>query len=396
MFKKRLRQAGALLCCLAVVLSQGMMAVHADELDDLRAEKDKLRAEQAAVQKELDSVRADKKDQLTYLATINRKIATIEKSIKNAKATIQLREADIAARNAEIDAYQFQIEQNFDLFKERLREMYMESASGTVLGLLLSSTSFTDFLLSAEVVRRMSESDNALIDQLSADKAAVEAIMIDLQQKKADLEAEKQELEQDKKELEDLKKEANAVLNTLTEKEKETRKRVEKLTAELVKNQAEINAIVALKSDLLEYVGGDYMWPMPGWTMANISSGYGGRYVSGVYNFHSGMDIAGVGAISGVPIKNQPFYAANSGKVVYVRSYSYGYGNHLLIDHGGGNFTLYAHASSIAVREGDWVNRGQHIGNVGSTGWSTGYHLHFEVWVNKQHTNPANYSYSQT
>ncbi|MBQ5707420.1 MAG: M23 family metallopeptidase, partial [Peptococcaceae bacterium] len=125
-----------------------------------------------------------------------------------------------------------------------------------------------------------------------------------------------------------------------------------------------------------------YVWPCP--SSKKITSKYGYRIhpIQKVKKMHTGID---VGAKKGTDI-----VAAAGGKVIMAKYYG-GYGNCIIVDHGGGMSTLYAHMSAYVAKEGDWVSQGQVIGKVGSTGNSTGPHLHFEVRVNGQHTNPSNY-----
>ena len=133
-----------------------------------------------------------------------------------------------------------------------------------------------------------------------------------------------------------------------------------------------------------EYVGGIFAWPVPGFSY--ISSDYGWRFNN--TNYHTGVDITG----SGVYGKN--IVAANTGTVAFVQTTytpNVGYGKYIIIDHGGGITTLYGHTKEIYVKVGQKVSRGQKIAAVGSTGWSTGPHLHFEVRKDKKHTNPWPY-----
>jgi murein DD-endopeptidase MepM/ murein hydrolase activator NlpD len=135
------------------------------------------------------------------------------------------------------------------------------------------------------------------------------------------------------------------------------------------------------------YVGGYFAWPLPGYSW--ISSPFGWRTLYGKPDFHTGIDIAGRN------VYGKPIIASNTGQVVKVAYYTTGYGYHVMIDHGDNNWTVYAHMSSIAVKQGEWVNQGQVIGYVGSTGNSTGPHLHFEIRINGERKNPLDYvSYS--
>lgn len=146
----------------------------------------------------------------------------------------------------------------------------------------------------------------------------------------------------------------------------------------------EIEKIILANAGNDEYVGGDFLWPVKGYN--HISSYYGWRFNN--TDFHTGIDITGSG------IYGKPVRAANAGKVIFVQT-TYtagkGYGKYVIIDHGGGRATLYAHMSAVSVSLGDWVAQGDKVGEVGSTGWSTGPHLHFEIRIDGKKTNPMNY-----
>ena len=149
------------------------------------------------------------------------------------------------------------------------------------------------------------------------------------------------------------------------------------------KLQEEIRAALAGKGDE-EFVGGEWLWPVNGYY--GITSKFGYRYhpLTGVYKMHTGVDVAGSG------INRKPIRAANSGTVLKA-GYNVGYGNYVVIDHGGGYTTLYGHASSLAVSAGQKVSRGDTIAYVGSTGYSTGPHLHYEIIQNGERKNPLSF-----
>ena len=137
------------------------------------------------------------------------------------------------------------------------------------------------------------------------------------------------------------------------------------------------------------FVGGEWIWPVP--TNGHISSLYGRRKIYGVWEHHTGIDIA-TGWGEGWPyINGQAIVASNSGIVKTAIYSNRGYGNYVVVDHGGGLSTLYAHMSKRLVSKGQKVAKGDVIGLVGSTGYSTGPHLHFEILKNGDDTNPMNY-----
>ena len=196
-----------------------------------------------------------------------------------------------------------------------------------------------------------------------------------------------EEYEKRIKELEKQLKEAKNSIQDLAAMQKEYEANYEELSAMQKQIQAELLDIYKnLNTSNEAYVGGEMMWPVPGYS--KISSYYGWRFDN--TDFHTGMDITGSG------VHGAPVVAANTGTVVHTKTcpyngYSYGYGTYIIVDHGGGITTLYAHLSSIDVKVGDIVVMGQRIGRVGNTGWSTGAHLHFEVRINGEHTNPLPY-----
>ena len=153
--------------------------------------------------------------------------------------------------------------------------------------------------------------------------------------------------------------------------------------------QAEVDAIYAKIKSVGEYEGGIMLWPVEGYQ--TVTSDYGWRF--GGTDFHTGIDIARLNA-RGEGIYGKPIRAASDVTVVFTQTtytYGRGYGIYLIIDHGGGISTLYGHTCGLNVKLGDKVKRGQTIAFVGSTGWSTGPHLHFEVRVNGAYTNPWPY-----
>ena len=195
--------------------------------------------------------------------------------------------------------------------------------------------------------------------------------------------------------LEDKKNELAALLQTLNSKLSAT----EAQEAAAKETQREVYAEYLAAKEAVEkefqssgnsnFVGGDWIWPVP--SNGYISSGYGARTLYGVYDWHTGIDIS-TGWVEGWPaIDRKPIVASNSGIVTKAHYGTTGYGYYVIIDHGGNNFTLYGHCSSLAVKVGDYVSQGQTIAYVGSTGNSTGPHLHFEIRLNGSCVDPAPY-----
>ncbi len=190
-------------------------------------------------------------------------------------------------------------------------------------------------------------------------------------------------MESNKKKLDELCTQSENQIKDLQKDEEKLRKAEEENEKEEKKLQAEIKKMLEeLAKQNSVYVGGTFTWPCPGYY--NITSEFGMRFhpTLKVNKLHTGMDI---GAPRGAKV-----VAANAGTVIRATTNA-SYGNYVMIDHGGGYTTLYAHMSVLSVSKGDKVTKGQQVGKVGSTGYSTGNHLHFEVLVGGEWVNPMNY-----
>ena len=203
-----------------------------------------------------------------------------------------------------------------------------------------------------------------------------------VEEKRAEIESEKLKLSSKKEELDEQKAEADALLSQIAADKAVLQQEQVKIDKEMQKAREALDAIIARKtaeSDEANHVPGAWRWPAPGYK--RISSKFGWRSWSNSY--HKGIDIA---APMGANI-----IASKGGKVVTSSFDAGGYGNYVIIDHGGGYMTVYGHLRSRAVSVGQQVNGGQSIGACGSTGRSTGPHLHFEIRVNGVAQNPTNY-----
>ncbi|MEE1043133.1 MAG: peptidoglycan DD-metalloendopeptidase family protein, partial [Clostridia bacterium] len=325
----------------------------------LNSDKQEIRDEINALQEQKDSVMAEKKildDEVTVLETeiaeINAKIDEIQGQID--EVTIELEDA--AER----------LEKQYEAYKTRVRVMYENSSVG-YLEILLSAESIGDFFARLEIVSQIAEYDSNLVAKLKAEKQKI-------QDKKDELELLKQEQVDSRTSLESKKSDLDAKMAKRDAIIKQINSSKSTLEAELKKIEDEekkVRAQIArLASGGTVYTGGAMMWPTP--SCRYITSYYGWRLhpVLGYEKLHTGIDI-GAGY-------NAKIIAAESGTVI-TATYNSAYGNYVVVDHGGGVCTLYAHQSSMAVSVGQYVLAGDTIGYVGSTGYSTGPHLHFEV-----------------
>ena len=354
-----------------------------DELENLGSQLKDLQEQQNAIQKNIDKAKSDKEKALAQKQQIDSQISLTRQQIQLVNEKIALLSDNIAQKEAQIQQKSEEIDENYTLFKKRIRSSYL-SGDASTLGLVLGSDSFYDFLTRAEIVGRIAQRDQDVIDQLISDKESIELDKKQVETDRAEVESSKEQLDQLTASLNQQLGQTQQQLQDISALEEQFNKDKAATQAEMAAIQADIDAIYAKLDSMGDFVGGQFGWPSPSYS--NITSYYGWRFNGS--DFHTGIDI------SGANIYGTPVVASNSGKVVFVNT-SYtpgkGYGKYLIVDHGGGYTTLYAHNSEIVVNVGDYVTRGQTIAKVGSTGWSTGPHIHFEIRINGKHTNPLEY-----
>ena len=221
-----------------------------------------------------------------------------------------------------------------------------------------------------------------LVEQAAKQKQKVEEIVETLETQKEEIVLKKKEQQKISQVLENTKTSRKYYLAKLTEKEMQIQTQIEEYKMQMAKVEIEIRKLSVAESFGEDYIGGDMIWPIPGHT--RITSQYGMRThpITGLYSLHTGTDV-------GAPIGTN-FVAMASG-VVTKAGYNKFYGNMVIIDHGGGVQTLYAHGSEILVQLGDLVSKGDTVLKVGSTGYSTGPHAHFEIRIEGKAVNPLDY-----
>lgn len=361
-----------------------------NQISDLQDEQIKIQQEMQDYNNKITSIKDDKKKQQAIANTIDEKISITQKAIDVGLQKIQLTNKYIFDKKQEIAGKEKDIEETLQLFRDRVRAIYMTggySDNANSLIMLFSSDSVSEFLTRSEYLERIAEHDKEIVAGLRDELIKLEEEKKVLEAEKAALEEEKAALEKDQEELEKQLKEAKSSIHDLSAMQKEYEANYEELSAMQKQIQAELLDIYKnLNTSNEAYVGGEMMWPVPGYS--KISSYYGWRFNN--TDFHTGIDITGSG------VHGAPVVAANTGTVVHTKTcpyngYSYGYGTYIIVDHGGGITTLYAHLSAIDCKVGDIVVMGEQIGRVGNTGWSTGAHLHFEVRIDGESVNPISY-----
>ncbi len=370
--------------CFSMFSFYGVQEVEAATREELKKEMEEAQARLVEINKEIakakDEIAAAKQRAATYAE----RMELTKKQIDLMQRSIDIKREELRVKQQELDDKEREHDETYALFKRRLRAMYMNN-NVTTLALILGSKTFSEFLVAAEMQSKISKHDTELVQKLQDEADAIELQRQEVAMELESLEGDMDTLEDKYNELASLYREANEDLSNAEAYKKATEEDYEKVLEELKKTQEEWNALMG--TGMPTYVGGYFAWPVPGYSW--ISSPFGWRTLYGKPDFHTGIDIAGRN------IYGKPIIASNTGQVVKVAYYTTGYGYHVMIDHGDNNWTVYAHMSSIAVKQGEWVAQGQVIGYVGSTGNSTGPHLHFEVRINGERKNPLDYvSYS--
>lgn len=336
-------------------------------------------AEMKELEKQLQAVQDEKNQAMEKKVILEQKISLLNEQIAATEAAIEEYNTLMAEKDAEIAQLEQKQASQYELFCRQVRDME-ETGSVSYLSILFSASSFSELLDYAMMISEVMEYHNGVIDALEATQQELHAAAAELEVARSEQEELKADLEADKAELVVQEAEVDKLIKEIEAKADEYQEEIDKYEeASRALDKQLANAEAKYKKELAELeakaaASGDWYWPLPG--RYYISSIFANRKhpITGKYGHHTGNDIP---APSGTEI-----HAANAGVVTEVGRDSV-YGNYIQISHGNGYSTFYAHMKSTAiVKEGETVSRGQVIGYVGTTGWSTGNHLHFELRVN--------------
>ena len=366
----------------------GAGAVTQSEIDALKQEQAESQARQEELKDQLAEAEAKQSAAEEQRTLLLAQLDAINDELDNINAQIAWYDEQIAQNEAERKEAEAKEQAQYELFCQRVRAMEEE---GTVSywSILFNADSFSDMLDRLADIDAVMDYDNQIMDELTAAREELERLQAELESARADEQAVKEEQEAKKAEQQAKVAEAEKVLEELNKNVAEVNRLLDEedaaaaaIQADIVKKQKELEAQRQQNGTSIVSESG-YMWPLPGWYRISSPFGYRIHPVSGRAQNHGGIDIPANGGT--------PILASKSGQVitsVYGSGAYWSYGNYVVIDHGNGNSTLYAHMSSRAVSEGQMVKQGQVIGYVGTTGNSTGNHLHLEIRVNGQRTDP--------
>lgn len=364
------------ICSFSIISS-----VYAEEITDLQTQQQELQNQINDATGELEGVQNELSENLEQVQKLDEKISTSQTELDELNIKIAQLQTSIDKVEAKLKIAQERFNRQQEILDERLVAMY-ETSDTQYLDVILSSRSIADFLSNYFLITELATYDTELLEDMKAQKDEIELEKKKLDNSKQQLATIKENQTKTARIIENTKVVRENFISKLSDKEKEIQTKIDEYNTKFAEVNAEILSL-ALDGIDTQYIGGELAWPVPGYT--RITSKYGMRThpITGVYKLHTGVDIsAPMGA---------NFVAANDGIVVKA-CYNGAYGNMVVIDHGGGVSTLYAHGSQIMVQVGQTVKRGETIVlKVGSTGYSTGAHAHFEVRLNGVVTDPMPY-----
>lgn len=351
-----------------------------NEETDLQTQQKELQEQISNANGELENVQGEISENLQQIQKLDEKITNSNQELEELNQKIIELQTSINEVEEKLKIAEENYKKQKNVLEARLVAIY-EAGDVQYLDVILKSRNISEFLSNYFLITELATYDTQLLEEM--------------EQKKSDIELSKKKLDKSKEQLATMKhnqtRTARILENTktvrenhtskLSDKEKEVQAQIDEQTARYAEINSEILALAMQQIDT-KYIGGELAWPVPGYT--RVSSKYGMRYhpILHINKLHTGVDISAP--------RGANFIAANDG-IVTKAGWNTAYGNMVIIDHGGGVSTLYAHGDEILVQVGQIVKRGDSILKVGSTGYSTGPHAHFEVRLNGVVTDPMPY-----
>lgn len=343
------------------------------ELSDVQRQMQEMETRRAAAREKADAASSS-------LSEVVSQLSELQEESNALQAKSDKLQASIDDNSARLEQKKQELEQRMKIYKKRLRNIYI-SGQVNYLDVLLGAKDFSDFASRMYLLQKIISSDIAMLDEIKKATDEINARQTQLAAEMKEIKTTQAELDEKKAKVDAMRQQRAQILYAAQEEQQQSDYEYERLLA-LSESIASMLRNMESGGGYENSAGGtgQFMWPCQG----EITSYYGWRThpIFGTTKYHSGMDIA---VDYGTPI-----HAADSGTIVY-SGWLGGYGNCIMIDHGGGLVTLYGHNQSLNVSEGQYVNKGTVVAYAGSTGWSTGPHCHFEVRLHGELTEPLNY-----
>ncbi|MDF2610613.1 MAG: peptidase [Lachnospiraceae bacterium] len=395
-----------LILAVVMVISSIGQPVVASEIDKAEERKTNLEKKKEETEKRISELEQEKDDILNYIKKLDEELSRITDEIDTLNGDITVANEELEVAKEELEQAKITEENQYSTMKKRIKYMY-ENGNSSYLDVVMQSESLPDVLNHVEYITKITEYDNHLLEEYKELKQDVIKKEEVLKTKIENLNGLKDELLYEQETVERLSDDKNAELVKYEASIAEAEDLSDEYSSQLVEQEELIEALLEAERKRIEEerrrreeeekknqqsggndsgsentVSGDFLWPVPSSGRITSTFGYRNQPTAGASTYHRGIDI---GAPSGTDI-----VASMSGTVV-TAAYSVSAGNYIMISHGGGVYTVYMHCSKLLVSVGDEVSKGEVIGKVGSTGYSTGPHLHFGISIDGEYVNPQNY-----
>ena len=375
-----------LLCIILTFIMCSICVIsYSDNLTDLQSQADELQDQIDDATGDLGDVEEELSANLQQVQKLDETITKNQTELDELNTKIAELQENLTKTQEELTDVEKRYNEQKALLDERLVAIY-EAGNIQYLDVVLSSASIGEFISNYFLITELASYDNDLLEVVERQKKTIETSKASLENTRKEMVTAQQNQAKTAKVLENSKTVRQHYVSQLSEEEKNIQAQIDEYNAQFAAIEAEIKFLAENKiSD--QYIGGVMAWPIPGYTKITSKFGMRTHPITGVYKLHTGVDVsAPIGA---------NFIAAADG-VVTKAAYNGAYGNMVIIDHGGGISTLYAHGSQIMVQQGQAVKKNDIVLKVGSTGYSTGPHAHFEVRVNGSPVQPLDYITSQS
>ena len=369
----------SLLC--SILICAISFVSYAADLNELQDQKSNIQSQLDESNNQLNDVNNELTDNLQQIQKLDESIQETQENLDKLDSEISAKEQEIATKQEELDEITKKYDTQKELLDARLIAMY-ETDNTNYLDVVLGSSSISDFISTYYLISELTSYDMDLLELVENQRKQIEQKNLELNIEKDKLEQEKSSAQKTQIALSNTKILRQNYIDKLSQEEQDLQAKIDEYNNQINQVEAEIRKLALTVSFGEDYRGGPMQWPING--HYTITSNYGMRVhpITGVYKLHTGVDIS---ATTG-----DDFTAMADGIVVKAE-YNSAYGNMVIIDHGGGVQTLYAHGSQIIAQVGQEVKAGDIVLKVGSTGYSTGPHAHFEVRVNGSPVNPLDY-----
>lgn len=351
------------------------------QLEELQIENEELQKQIEENINQLEVVKEELTQNLLQIQELDGEIQKSEQSLNELNQEIEELDAKIKNIEKEVKEKQKEYDAQKKVTDERMIAI-CEQGDLQYIDVLLGSAGMVDFISNYYLISEIYQNDLELLEKADSQKKEIEAKSSELEEEKKILNEKRKTQQKDAQLLENTKTARQIQIAKLSQEEQNIQIQIDEYKTQVTAIENEIRSLAIIEAFGEDYVGEEMIWPIPGYT--RITSQYGMRThpITGLYRLHTGTDV-------GAPI-GADFIAMASGIVVKAE-YNLAYGNMVIIDHGGGVQTLYAHGSEIIVKLGQTVKQGAPVLKVGSTGYSTGPHAHFEIRINGNPVDPLNY-----